>query len=89
MSKHAADSPPERSKYYRKFVIEIPRCREVFKDLNAYYIAYPFKRTCFFKQDTSSSATLLKEKRAIVYTDTDTDILPGLTRKCNVRSKFR
>lgn len=44
-------------------------------------------------QDTSYLAypppTTRKEENQVCCTDTDTGILPGLTRKCNMRSKFR
>ena len=30
-----------------------------------------------------------EKKGKFVFTDTDTGILPGITRKCNMRSKFR
>lgn len=43
--------------------------------------------------DTSHSAIsnpdYTEKERQVCLTDTDTGILPGITRKCNMRSKFR
>jgi hypothetical protein len=94
--KEVASICPNRSRLLAQSDPNRPLRFEQYTSLRHKRIQRTFKGTraiARIARDTSHSAISLpdytEKERQVWCTDTDTGILPGITRKCNMRSKFR